>query len=138
LANIVLPHFFDLLGVELHPFFPEYRMPPRFEQFRIERLRLPSRFQVSGQLPALEDALDLGNEGWNFRSELGIGLGGFEEVQEFLTDEIIEGLLPPEIVVDVPTSFALLDPNLVKLHRDLWASRIVSESALSYHADAAK
>jgi hypothetical protein len=30
-----------------------------------------------GQLPPLEDRLDLGDEGGDLRTELGVGLGGF-------------------------------------------------------------
>jgi hypothetical protein len=54
----------------------------------IEWLGLACRFQKLGQLPGLEDRLDFGNEGRDFRPKVGKPLGGFEIIQEFFANEI--------------------------------------------------
>ncbi len=54
----------------------------------IERVGLTSCLQIHSQLPGLEDRLDLGNEGRDFRPEVGIGFSGFEVVQELFADKI--------------------------------------------------
>src|SRR5271166_4138538 len=58
----------------------------------VERLGLPDRFQVFGELPRLEDRLDLSDEFRQFRSELEIVVGRIEEIQKLLSDEICQGL----------------------------------------------
>ncbi len=51
---------------------------------------------------------------WDFRPELCIFVGGFEEVQEFLANEVGQSLLRSEVVFDASGCFALLDPDFVK------------------------
>jgi hypothetical protein len=114
LANVVFSHFLDFFGVELNLFLAEFGVPSGFEQARIERFRLPRPLQVVGQLPRLEDLLDLGDECRDLGPEVGVGLGSFQEVQELLADEVLQRLLRAEFVLDALSSFALFDPNLVE------------------------
>jgi hypothetical protein len=78
---------------------------------------LTCRRQAFGNLPGLEDRLDLGDEGGEFRPVVGEPLGGFEVVQKLLADEIPECLVGPELVLDHPCGVTLLDPNLAEFHR---------------------
>jgi hypothetical protein len=48
-------------------------------QARVEGLGLPGRVEVPGQLPGLKDLPDLGGEGGDFRPEVGVRLGRFED-----------------------------------------------------------
>ena len=82
----------------------------------IEWLGLACRFQKLGQLPGLEDRLDLGNEGRDFRPKVGKPLGGFEIIQEYFAEEICECFVGPELVLDHPCGVTLLDPDLAGIH----------------------
>ena len=113
MADIILPHFLDLLGVTLHLLLPKQGTRHRFEEARIERLGLPGSVQTLSQLPRLEDRLDLGHEVGNLGTEGGILFGGFEEVDEFLLDEVLEGLVRAELVLDSPGCLALLYPDFL-------------------------
>ncbi|MSR58892.1 MAG: hypothetical protein EXS05_14785 [Planctomycetaceae bacterium] len=66
----------------------------------IEWLGLSGRLQIFGQLPPLEDLLDLFDECRKFCPELSIGFRRFEKVEELLADEISKGLVGPELRFD--------------------------------------
>jgi hypothetical protein len=57
--------------------------------------------------------VNLGDECRNLRSEVGVGLSSFEEIQELLPDQVFEGLLHPEFVFDALGGLAPLDPDFV-------------------------
>jgi hypothetical protein len=61
----------------------------------IEWLGLACRFQILGQLPGLEDRLDLGNEGRDFRPKVGKPLGGFEISRNFSPIRYVSALSVP-------------------------------------------
>src|SRR5271157_3563419 len=82
----------------------------------IERLRLPSRLQVFSQFPGLEDGLDLSHEGRDLRTELKVVFSGFEEVQELLTDQIVEGILSAKLSLDLESCIALFFPDFAESH----------------------
>ena len=62
LANVVLPHVFDLFGIGL---------------VVVKQLVLPCGLQILHQLTALKDRLDLSGECWNLSPEVGIRFSGF-------------------------------------------------------------
>ena len=80
----------------------------------IERLGLPCIVEAFRKLPRLEDALDLGNEGWDFRLKGRLILGGLQVVQELLLNEVCESLLRSELVLDASGCLALLDPDFAQ------------------------
>ena len=106
---------------EAHPVAHLRRIRGRFlvliVEAGIERLGLTCRLQILGQLPSLEDRLDLGDEGGDLGPELGVGFSGFEEVQELFADEIVECIVSAELGLDLSGRFALLDPDLHGFHR---------------------
>ncbi len=108
-AKIILPLHFDELGVDILIFI--------IVEAGIEWLGLTGSLQILSQLPGLEDRLDLGNEGRDFRPEVREPLGGFQVVKELLTDEIPECLVGPELVLDHPCGITLFNPDLARLHR---------------------
>src|SRR5437764_161455 len=57
----------------------------------VERPRLPGHLQVPGQLPGLEDGPDCRRECGDRRPEVRVLLGGLQEVQELLADEVVQG-----------------------------------------------
>lgn len=116
LADIFLPHVFDFVFFEFDHFFTENGMLSWLKKFRIKWPRLPCHFQILSQLPSLEDRLNLGDERWNLCPKVSVGFGSFEEVQELLADQVIEGLRRAELVFAVFCGFALFDPNLVRFH----------------------
>src|SRR5271157_5504084 len=82
----------------------------------IERLRLPSRPQVFSQFPGLKDGLALSHEGRNLFTEVGVGLGGFEEAQELFPDQVVEGILSAELSLDLESRIALFLPDFAESH----------------------
>src|SRR5208337_4335165 len=82
----------------------------------IERLRLPSRLHVFSQFPGLKDGLDLSHEGRNLFTEVGVGLGGFEEAQELFPDQIVEGILSAKLSLDLESCIALFFPDFAESH----------------------
>jgi hypothetical protein len=84
---------------------------------RIERRGLSGGFEVFGQLVRLEDRFDLGGKRRYFRSKLGVVLRRFEEVEEFLADEVSECIRHAEFVFDPTGCFALFDPDFAGVHR---------------------
>ena len=105
-AKLILSLIFDDFGVDILILIVEAG---------IERLGLTSRLQILSQLPSLEDRLDPADEGRDLSPELGVGFGGFEEVQELLADEVVEGILSAELGLDLAGRFALLDPDFAEL-----------------------
>ncbi len=61
-----------------------------------------------------EDRLDLGPRSPEFRPGSRIGPGGFEEVEELLTDKVLQCLLRAEFIFDPLCRLALFDPDLVE------------------------
>ena len=103
--DVFLPVHLDVLGVFI-----------LVVQGRVERLGLPGGLQVLGELPGLEDRLDLGDEDRDLRTEIGMRFRRFEEVQELLADEVGEGIRGSELVLDPPARLALLDPAFGEFH----------------------
>jgi hypothetical protein len=103
--NVLPPVYLDFLGVFI-----------LVVEARVERLGLPGGLQIFGQLPVLEDRLDLSDERRDLGPEVGVGLGGFEEVQELLADEVREGVGSTEVVLDSPGRLTRLDPDFAEVH----------------------
>jgi len=91
--------------------------PATQDETGIERLGLPGLVQVLGQLPPLEDAFDLSDEGGDFCPELRIAFRNVQMVQELLPDQVFQGFVGPELILDVSGGFALLNPDFGWLHR---------------------
>lgn len=80
----------------------------------VEWFGLTGSLQILSQLPGLKGRFDLGDEGWEFRPKLGMVIGCFNEVQELLTDEVVESFGNTKVGFDASGCPALLDPDFVK------------------------
>jgi len=74
--------------------------------------------EVPPDLPGLEDLLDLLDEPRQLGGELRVPIGGLEEVQERLPDQVADRLVQTKPLPDVPRGLALVDSDLVELHHD--------------------
>jgi hypothetical protein len=67
-------------------------------------------------LPHLEDGLDPTYERGNLSTEVGIVLSRLDEVEELLTDQIVQGVLSAKLSFDLSCRITLLDPDFSGLH----------------------
>ena len=83
LADVILPHFLDLVIVEFDFLFAQYVALHRLKQARIEWFRFPCRLQVLGQLPRLKDRLDLRYKCRDLVPEVGVGSAASRKFKNF-------------------------------------------------------
>ena len=60
--------------------------------------------------------VEIGRELLEFLSKFCVRLSGFEEVQEFFADQVVEGIRHAKFIFDITSGIALLDPDFRWLH----------------------
>jgi hypothetical protein len=80
-------------------------------------LRALKARQVDGNLIGREQASDLGNKARQFPGELRVIGGGIDKIQQFLTDQVGEGIRHPISRLNGVSGLALLNPKVMRLTR---------------------